>query len=86
MNTVTRVEKYQLKLTDKQKTIIQSWISACKQLYNKCIDKFNTDNKYFNKGYKTIKSTLFNEIYGKNKKPAPYDTLTDVKPKIKFLV
>ncbi len=46
-------------------------------LYNKCVDKINT-NKYFNNGFKAIKSEFFNEIYRNNKKPAPYDVLSHV--------
>jgi len=78
LNTVIRItKKYQLKLNNKQKNTIQKWIIECRNLYNKCVDKHNTNNKYFNNGYKAIKSSLFNEIYGKTKKPTPYDVLTD---------
>jgi len=78
LNTVIRVtKKYRLQLDNKQKNIIQNWIIECRNLYNKCVDKHNTNNKYFNKGYKAIKSSLFNEIYGETKKPVPYDVLTD---------
>lgn len=77
LNTVTRIISHQLKLNNHQKTIIQSWIMECKKIYNICIDKHRENNKYFNKGYKSIKATLFGEIYGKNTKSAPYDILTD---------
>ena len=51
-DTVTRVEKHNLLLTVTQKNIIKKWINECKSLYNTCVNEHNTDNKYFNKGYK----------------------------------
>ena len=77
LNTVVRVKKYKLNLSDEQKLIVHSWINECKNVYNKCVDKNSVDKKYFNKGYKAVKSNLFGEIYGKTKKPCPYDVLTD---------
>lgn len=77
LNSVIRVKKYQLNLNENQKAIIQSWIAECKKVYNKCVDKHKSDNKYFNKGYKAIKADFFNEIYGKSEKPCPYDVLSD---------
>jgi transposase len=77
INTVIRVVRHQLHLNNYQKSIIQSWITECKNVYNICIDKHKINNKYFNKGYKSIKASLFNEIYGNNNKPIPYDILTD---------
>lgn len=77
LNTVIRVEKYQLILNNQQKNKIQSWITECKKVYNKCVDKLKTDNTYFNKGYQTIKASLLNEIYEKIEKTCPYDVLSD---------
>ena len=62
LNSVIRVKKYYLNLNNEQKTIIQSWINECKKVYNKCVDKHNTNNKYFNKGFQYIKASLFDEI------------------------
>jgi hypothetical protein len=76
-NTVIRSKIIYLDLNNNQKLIIKEWINNCKNLYNICIDKHNTDPKYFNKGYKAIKKNLFNSIYGKIKKDTPYDVLTD---------
>jgi hypothetical protein len=77
LNTVIRVKKYQLKLSDEQKLIVQTWISECKKVYNKCIDNNIVNKKYFDKGFVSVKAKIFNEIYGKNIKPCPYDVLTD---------
>ena len=51
LNTVIRVNKYQLDLNKSQQTIIQSWIAECKKVYNKCIDKYKANNNYFNNKY-----------------------------------
>jgi len=77
LNTVIRVNKYQLDLNKNQQAIIHSWIAECKKIYNKCVDKHKANNKYFNKGFKAIKAEFFNEIYGKSEKPCPYDVLSD---------
>lgn len=77
LNTVVKVNKYTLDLTKKQKVIISKWIDECKKVYNFCVEKNNTDNKYFSKGSLAVKATIFNELYGKNNKPCPYDILTD---------
>ncbi len=76
-NTVIRVKKYQLNFSNEQKAIIQSWITECKKVYNKCVDKNNENKKYFNKGFQYIKASFFNEMYGETEKPCPYDVLTD---------
>ena len=78
IDTVIKTRKYFIDFNNKQKTILYSWITSCRLLYNKCVDKINTNNKYFNNGFKAIKSEFFNEIYGNNKKPAPYDVLSHV--------
>jgi transposase len=77
INTVTRVNKIHLQLTDIQKTIIKNWINECRNVYNYCVSKLENNNKYFNNGYKKIKVEIFNELYGDSKKPVPYDILTD---------
>jgi transposase len=78
LNTVIRVKnKYILDLNIEQKATIQSWIVECKKLYNICLDKQNQDNTLFNKGYKSIKKGIFDDVYQDFKKPAPYDVLTD---------
>lgn len=77
INTVTRVKQIPVNFNDKQKNIIQEWILECKKVYNYCIDKLDTDNKYFNKGYKAIKANLLSEIYGNSDKPVPYDVVSD---------
>jgi len=77
INKVTRVKKYIINFNKKQIETIQNWIYECRKLYNICIDKHNTDNTYFNKGYKAIKANLLNEVYKNKKKPVPYDVLSD---------
>lgn len=77
INKVTRVKQIRLNLNKKQKDILKIWINNCKSIYNYCIDKYKIDNKYFNNGYQKIKIDIFNELYGNNIKPVPYDILTD---------
>ena len=77
LGSVIRVERYKLNLSTEQENIIQTWIKECKRVYNYCVNKHNNDNTFFNKGYKSVKKTLFDEIYGENEKPIPYDVLTD---------
>ena len=56
IDTVIKTRKYFIDFNNKQKTILYSWITSCRLLYNKCVDKINTNNKYFNNGFKAIKS------------------------------
>lgn len=76
MNTVTRADKYIINFSDKQKDLLKEWIPELKRVYNFCVDKHNIDNKYFNNGFKGVKSDIFKELYQDNK-PVPYDVLTD---------
>ena len=62
--------------TIQQREILQSYMTQCKNVYDKCIDKYNENNNYFNSGIK-VKVQIFEELYGTNKKEAPYDMLTD---------
>jgi len=77
LNTVIRVKnRIRIDLNKEQQLIIQGWIKECKKLYNICLEKHNNDNTLFNKGYKAVKKSIFDDIY-QGKKPAPYDVLTD---------
>lgn len=67
---------YKIKISNDQYNIIKSWIIECDKVYNYCVRNYNNGDT--NITAKTLKLKIFNELYGKNKKPAPYDTLTDV--------
>ena len=75
VDSIIKTRKYKLQLNDNQKIIINKWYDECLRLYNYCVDKYNT--RPFNLDYMTTKIQIFNEIYGNNKKPCPYDILTD---------
>ena len=77
IGTVIRVKRYTLDLSSNQKDTIQGWIKECKKVYNFCVEKHNKDNHFFDKGYKSVKKTIFDEFYGNDTKPASYDVLTD---------
>jgi len=69
---IIRTRKYCLDINPAQKSIILNWMTHCRNVYNKCIEKkANTFN------YMKLKLEVFNEIYGDNKKDCPYDILTD---------
>ena len=41
------------------------------------MDVYNSDNTFFNNGHEKAKLKIFDMLYGKSKKPCPYDMLTD---------
>ena len=73
----TICKKITLYPNNDQKIILHKWFDECDKIYNVCVDKYNKDNKYFNEGYMKRKLDIFNELYGDNIKPCPYDILTD---------
>lgn len=77
LNKVTVCEKYPIYPNQKQQTIIHDWFDECRKVYDFCIQKYNSDNSYFDKGYMVVKVAMFKELYGDDDKPAPYDILTD---------
>ena len=61
-----------------QKQVLDKWNDEAIKVYNKCIDIYNMDKQHFNTNYMGLKLVVFKEVYGDNKKDAPYDILTDV--------
>jgi putative transposase len=49
----------------------------CEKLYNFCVTLHNFDSNIVDLDYKKSKLVIFNAAYGNDKKPAPYDILTD---------
>ena len=76
-NNIMKTVQIEIFPTDDQKIIINSWIKSAEKCYNKCVDLYNNDNKYFINGYKKAKLDIFKILYGKNEKDCPYDILTD---------
>ena len=60
-----------------QKNIIQKWMLECNKVYNFCVEKYNSDKKYFVKENRCEKIKVFNDMYQKKDKKCPYDMLTD---------
>jgi transposase len=77
IGTVTRVKKFIIHFNKRQSKIIQDWILDCKKVYNFCVDKLNTDNKYFNEGFMSVLSDIFNGVFGNKPKTTPFDVLGD---------
>lgn len=88
-NTILKTHISSINLDNKQKKIIQSWIDECINLYNTCVDLYNNDtNIHVNdsevsfkncvSNNKIIKKHVFSVKYNGEKKPAPYDMLSDV--------
>jgi hypothetical protein len=77
LNKPTISKKITIFPTVKQKNIISGWIKECASVYNKCVDLYTDDKTYFNKGYEKSKLEVFEELYGDDNKPCPYDILTD---------
>ncbi len=73
---ITKTEKIQIFPTEKQHTLLQKWIEESIKCYNKCVDLYTKNNKFFVKGHKMAKIEVFKELYDGDKS-APYDTLTD---------
>ncbi len=76
-NDVIKTIQIHLELNKEQKSTINNWLIECDKVYNYCVKKYN-DNPYsFDMNYKSLKLEVFNQLYGTNKKPCPYDMLTD---------
>jgi putative transposase len=76
-NKVIKSRCYQIFPTKIQKNKIFKWMYECEKLYNYCVILHNFDSKIVDLDYKKSKLVIFNAAYGNNKKPAPYDILTD---------
>ena len=77
INNIVKTRTFEVRFDKTQQNILFNWIRECIKVYNFCVDLYNNDNTYFNKGYMAVKTDIFTAIYGKNDKPAPFDTLTD---------
>jgi len=74
---VKKTSKEKLFFNRKQRKILKLWLRECRKVYNKCVEKYNKDPKKFNLSYMKTKIEIFKELYRNNKKPIPYDVLTD---------
>lgn len=78
LDKITKTNKIYIYPSSTQKNIINKWFVECNKVYNKCVDLYNNDKTYFNKGsYMTHKLVIFKMLYGDNDKNCPYDILTD---------
>jgi hypothetical protein len=79
-NKIIISRTYQINPSEAQKHIILNWMNECNIVYNHCLKLFNKykeKGEYFNLDYTKSKLIVFNDLYGNNNKPAPYDILTD---------
>lgn len=73
---ITKTKKIEIFPSDTQNKILQKWIQEDEKCYNKCVDLYASNNKFFIEGYKKSKTSVFKFLYEKEK-CAPYDVLTD---------
>lgn len=76
-NKVIKSRTYQIYPNENQKKKLFKWMYECKRIYDFCITVYNFDSSIIDLDYTKSKLVIFNAIYGNNKKPAPYDILTD---------
>ena len=69
--------KFRIYPDDKQTQILNTWFNSCIKIYDFCVEKYNTNKKYFKNMNKFDKLKIFNDIYGEDVKDAPYDMLSD---------
>jgi hypothetical protein len=72
----TVCHKFKIHPNDEQKKIIHLWLNELLEIYNICVDIFNVDNNYFNKGYMKAKVEIFDLM--EKKFSCPYDSRTNV--------
>ena len=76
-NKVMKSRTYQIYTNKNQKKKLFKWMYECKKIYNFCVTVYNFDSLLIDLDYTKLKLVIFNASYGDNKKPAPYDILTD---------
>lgn len=86
-NKISRIGKITKSLSftiipnQQQIQILNLWFNECDKVYNFCVDYSKKISKRINKSilfdYQKLKIKIFKKMYGKNKKPVPYDILTD---------
>lgn len=75
---IIKTKKIRIFPNKKQKQIIKCWKRSAITCYNKCVQLYNDDNKYFDKGYMAVKKDIFEKLYGDEEKDCPFDILTSV--------
>lgn len=58
-----------------QHQIVSGWYSECITVYNKCVELSATTSTSLSDNQ--LREQVFNQLYGDNDKPAPYDSLHD---------
>ena len=76
-NKIIKSRTYQIYPNSKQRKILFSWMEECTKIYNYCVNLYNVNPNNINLDYTKMKLDVFNNYYGENDKPAPYDILTD---------
>lgn len=76
-NKIIKSRTYQIYPNENQKKKIFKWMYECKKIYNFCVTLYNFDSSIIDLDYTKSKLVIFNASHGDNKKPAPYDMLTD---------
>ena len=77
LGKIIKSRKISFEITEKNKNIILKWMEECNKLYNHCVYLFNSNDK-ISTDYTKLKLIAFKNLYNNEKKPVPYDILTDV--------
>lgn len=75
IDTVTKVKHIICYPNYFQKQVFFKWNDECKKVYNETLKYYYQNN--CDDSYQSIKVIIFDKLYGKNNKDAPYDMLTD---------
>ena len=76
-NKVIKSRTYQIYPNKKQQKKIFKWMFECRKIYDFCVTLHNFDSSIINLDYTKTKLVIFKACYDNNKKPVPYDILTD---------
>jgi len=75
---VIKCYSYKISPSKYQQEILSRWFTLCNCVYNHCVIEFNKNSSTFSSSYMKQKLVVFKNLFGENKKPVPYDVLTDV--------
>jgi len=77
IDCVTKTLKFEIFPTDNQKITLNKWFNECIKVYDFCVKMNNISKTYFTNMDRSDKIKVFNDLYKKKNKKAPYDMLSD---------
>jgi transposase len=76
LGKIVKSRKIGFQVTKKNEEILLEWMNECNNLYNFCVELFNSNEK-ISIDYTKLKLIAFKKLY-EGEKPVPYDILTDM--------